>query len=84
MNLCSYYQAHVVPRDAWFFVGILRSFEHLCFDRTLDVQKSIFEFFVPTDMEHSFVTFMNYFQQQGIIADLKKLPNRLGDPHAIV
>jgi hypothetical protein len=78
MNLCSYYQAYVVSRKCWFFVGILRSFEHLCFDRTLDVEKSIFEFFVPPGLEQPFEELMDYFQHNAIIKDLKKLPNRFG------
>jgi hypothetical protein len=84
MNLCVYYQAHVVPQEAWFFVGVLRSFEHLCFDRTLEKERSIFEFFVPSELEASFVHLMTYFQNRGIVVDLKKLPNRLADAQAVV
>jgi len=84
MNLCSYYQAHIVARDCWFFIGILRSYEHLCFDRTIDVEKSIIEFFVPTAFEQSFLELMHYFEQQGIVTSLKKLPNRLENPRTLV
>lgn len=84
MNLCSYYQAHVVPAQAWFFVGILRSFEHLCFDRTLDVEKSIFEFFVPQDLEQPFLALMHLFQERGIVTEFHSLPNRLTDPQTPV
>ncbi len=77
MRCGSYYQAQVDPAHGWFFVGVLRSFEHMAFDRTLDVQKSIFEFFVPQDTENYFLDLMDYFKKEEIIFDLCKLPNRL-------
>lgn len=77
MKFGSYYQAQVDPAHGWFFVGALRSFEHLAFDRTLDVSTSTFEFFVPQDNEVFFLDLMNYFIRENIISDLKKLPNRL-------
>lgn len=77
MKFGSYYQAQVDPAHGWFFVGALRSFEHLAFDRTLDVATSTFEFFVPQDNELFFLDLMNYFITENIISDLKKLPNRL-------
>jgi len=44
---CSYYQAEVAKPTTWFLVSTLRANEHLCFDRTLDKEHGIFEFFVP-------------------------------------
>ena len=82
MRCGSYYQAHVDPAHGWFFVGVLRSFEHMVFDRTLDVQTSLFEFFVPQDTEKYFLDLMDYFQQEQIISGLCKLPNRLVEPDA--
>lgn len=58
-------------------IGILKSFEHLCFDRTLDPQTSLFEFFVPEDQGPLFLKVMDYFQKQAMVTDLKKMPNRL-------
>lgn len=80
MKFGSYYQAQVDPINAWFFVGVIRSFEHIAFDRTLDVQTSRFEFFVPEDTEIYFLDLMNYFTREKIISDLQKLPNRLVNP----
>jgi len=79
---CSYYQAHVQPQKAWFVVAILKSFEHMLFDRTLDVGNSIFEFYVSPSAEPYFLEVMAYMQQQGYVLDLKKLPNRLADTAA--
>jgi hypothetical protein len=79
INYCSYYQAAVQKEKAWFFVGVLRSFEHLMFERTLDKEKSIFEFFVPSDLENYFLDLMHYFQNEGIVRNLEKLPNRLAN-----
>lgn len=77
---CSYYQAHVQRELVWFMVAILRSFEHLSFDRTLSKEHSVFEFYVPTGDEHVFLEIMHYFHQEGIVQQLNKLPNRLQDP----
>lgn len=82
--LCSYYQAHVDEKNCWFLVAIMRSFEHLAFDRTLDKENSIFEFFVPSELENVFLEVMNYFEEQKIVHSMEKLPNRLSDPHAFV
>lgn len=79
MKFGSYYQAQVDPAQAWFFVGALRSFEHMAFDRTLDVASSQFEFFVPQDTEKYFLEFIGYFQQQQIVFNFTKMENRLAD-----
>lgn len=78
-SYCSYYQAHVVPKDCWFVTGILRSFEHLCFDRTIDKEHSVFEFYVPLDFVITFENVMKHFEQQGVVSNLKRLENRLRD-----
>lgn len=81
---CIYYQAHVRKADCWFVVAILRSFEHLAFDRTHIKANSVFEFFVPEQNEKHFLQLMDYFIGQDIISSLIKLPNRLLDPQEIV
>lgn len=83
MNLCSYYQAVVVKKDTSFFVATLRSHEHVVFDRTLDKEKGIFEFFVPTTQEQHFLEIMQHYIQSGIVSNLQKLPHRLADPASI-
>lgn len=80
MNYCAYYQAKVKESDVWFLVAVLRSFEHLTFDRTLEKENSIFEFFVPSDNEQHFLQIMHYFQKQLIIEHLVKHENRLLTP----
>lgn len=77
MQYCSYYQAHVPREHCWFLTATLRSYEHIAFDRTLDKEQSIFEFFVPETMEPLFLQVMDRFEKEGNIRDLKKLPNRL-------
>jgi Domain of unknown function (DUF4911) len=78
--LCLYYQAQVPRKQVWFLVAILRSYEHLAFDRTLDKAESIFEFFVPSDNEQEFIKLMDYFLQSSVITYVKKLPHRLLTP----
>ena len=77
MEYCRYYQAHVVKPKTWFFVATLRSFEHCCFDRTLDAEQGLFEFFVPIGMEELFLGIMQQFQDSGILSSLNRLPNRM-------
>ncbi|MBS1986927.1 hypothetical protein JST99_03280 [Candidatus Dependentiae bacterium] len=77
MNESSYYQAIVERSACWYVVAVLRSFEHTAFDRTIDIAASKFEFFVPVSMEEPFCAIMNYFQEQGLVSNLVKLPNRL-------
>lgn len=74
---CQYYQVNIKKEDAWFFVAVLRSYEHIAFDRTLDKATSLFEIFVPEATEHVFLALMDYFQKEGIAQNLIKLPNRL-------
>jgi hypothetical protein len=76
---CSYYHAHVERELCWFVTATLRSYEHIAFDRTLDPATSLFEFFVPQDCEKYFLAVMAYFEEQGLVRNLKKLPNRLQD-----
>ena len=74
---CSYYQANVERELCWFVTAALRSYEHVSFDRTLDPATSLFEFFVPSSTESIFLTIMAYFESEGLIRNLQKLPNRL-------
>lgn len=78
-NLCLYYQAVVKREECWKLTALLRSFEHVCFDRTLDKEKSIFEFFVPDNMERYFLSIMEEFKRIGLVSNLQQLPNRLID-----
>lgn len=82
--LSAYYRACVHRSLSWYFVAILKSYEHVAFDRTFDIEQSIFEFFVPRDMESTFLALMHKMEQEGIIKDLHKYPNRLTDPRETV
>jgi len=73
----SYYQAYVKPAMCWFVTSALKSYEHLAFDRTIDVPNSIFEFFVAPSVEPCFLEIMAYMEEQGYVSGLQKLPNRL-------
>ena len=42
---CQYYQAKVNRNKTWFVVGLLRNESHWVFDRTLDKQNELLEFF---------------------------------------
>lgn len=77
MKTSVYYQAIVTKERCWQLTAILRSYEHMAFDRTLDIATSRFEFFVAPDLEDYFLRLMDYFIQQGLVHDLQKMPNRL-------
>jgi hypothetical protein len=77
MQYCLYYQAQIEKSKVWFVVGVLRSFEYLSFDRTIDKENSIFEFFIPEQLESYFLLLMRYFQDQGMVKTFQQLPNRL-------
>ena len=77
MSYCKYYQANVTRSKCWFFVGVMRSFENVSFDRTLDKDESLIEFFVAPDREPEFLALMADLTQRGIIINLSSMPNRL-------
>ncbi len=76
---CSYYKAKILRNKLWFVTGILKNEENWVFDRTLDKNNDILEFFVIPDFEEEFLYFMELFQKGGIVITLEKLPNRLID-----
>lgn len=76
-NYSCYYQVNIEKAKGWFFVGILRSFENIAFDRTLDKQNALFEIFVPKDCEQEFLDLMQALMDRKIVSNLKLLPNRL-------
>jgi hypothetical protein len=76
MQYSVYYQAHVEREQCWFVVAALKTYDHVCFDRTIDVETSLFEFFVPVDMEETFLVIMRYFEHQKLLTNLRKLPHQ--------
>lgn len=80
MNYCSYYQALVDKTFCWYVVAILKSHEHLAFDRTLDTPTNLFEFYVPEAREQEFLRLMVHFEKEHLVSNVQKLPNRLMDP----
>lgn len=65
-----YYKAIVEKKRCWYFTAIVRSFEHLMFDRTCDVPTNTFEFFVPKNNEKIFLELMDFFTKEGIVQNL--------------
>lgn len=80
MQFCEYYRAEILRSEAWFVVAVLKSFDHLSLDRTIDVEKSVFEFFVPATTEPDFLNVMNLLQAGGFVQNLSKSSNRLSNP----
>ncbi len=74
---CSYYQARVRVEKTWFIVGVFRNEDHIAFERTLDGDHSILEFFVPVDQEQNFLQIIQSLQKRGYIYSCERLENRL-------
>ena len=74
---CLYYQAQVKKELCWFMVAVIRSCEHVAFDRTIDKAGSVFEFFVPPLMQKYFEEIMACFLKDGVITYCTQMDNRL-------
>lgn len=81
--VCLYYCAQLKKEHVWLITATLKSFEHLAFDRTIDKQQSIFEFFVPELNKSTFVAIMNRFQDLGYITWWEERENRLLTEHVL-
>lgn len=77
MSHCLYYQAYINRKKSWFFVAVLRSFEHLAFDRTIDKGESLFEFFVSPSEKLFFEKLMKDLHQLEVVIDFYETKNRL-------
>ncbi len=71
-----YFQAHVKKEFCWIVSSTLRFTEYVAFDRTVDKDQSIFEFFVAPDLLDVFLDVILKLQQEGIVFDFVQLPNR--------
>lgn len=79
MKYSLYYQARVQKELCWMVTASLRFCEHVAFDRTVEKDDSIFEFFVAPDLESVFLDVAQKLLDRGVFLDLQKLPNRLID-----
>jgi hypothetical protein len=77
VNYCRYFQAHLTQELVWFATSALRGYEHIVFDRTLDPETSLFEFFVPPACITDFLEIMQLLRERGVVHNLVELPNRL-------
>ena len=76
MKHCNFYQAELDRSRIWFFVGTLRSFEHLVFDRAYDPKQNKFEFFVPHENTQVFEKIIQYYLKIGVVIAITKQENR--------
>ena len=75
-KFCFYYVAHVEKSLCWLVSSAMRGTEHVAFDRAYNVSESIFEFFVPKEMESVFLEVMSYLERKGAVSNLIKKDNR--------
>jgi hypothetical protein len=72
-----YYQATIIPNKIWLITSLLRNEDGWAFDRALEGNPSILEFFVSPSYEEEFSSFMNYCLEEGLITSFSKMDNRL-------
>lgn len=77
MKYSVYYQAHVQKELCWMVTATVRYLDHVAFDRTVDKQGSIFEFYVAPDLEQEFLVVAQRLLERKVFLHLEKLPNRL-------
>lgn len=77
MPYSSYYQVTIDRSRGWFVAAVMRSFEHLAFERSFDAQHGINEYFVPKDLENHFLAIVKELAKMGVVKEINKLPNRL-------
>jgi|WetSurMetagenome_2_1015567.scaffolds.fasta_scaffold1198522_2 hypothetical protein len=73
---CSYYQAKVDKEKTWFVVGTFRNEDHVAFERAIEGQTEILEFFVPQDQEDYFLILIQRLKEMGYILWFEKKDNR--------
>lgn len=76
-NFCEYYLIKVDKSRSWMLSAVFKSFEHLSFDRTIDKENALFEFFVPQGNEVIFLEVIKYFKSIGLVLEYHKEENRL-------
>lgn len=72
-----YFVATVQKEKCWFLTAVLRGTEAIAFDRALDKEKGIFEFFVPESTESIFKEVMSYLRSENVILSWEQKENRL-------
>ncbi len=55
----------------------IRYLDHVAFDRTVDKENSIFEFYVAPDLEAEFLSVAHRLLEHKVFLTLEKLPNRM-------
>ena len=77
MQYSIYYQARVQKEICWMVTATIRYLDHVAFDRTVDKENSIFEFYVAPDLESEFLEIAQRLLDRKVFLSLEKLPNRL-------
>lgn len=77
MKYSIYYQARVQKELCWMVTATIRYLDHVSFDRTIDKENSIFEFYVAPDFEQEFLQVAERLLDKKIFLSLEKMPNRL-------
>ena len=77
MSYSIYYQAQVQKELCWMVTATIRFCDHVAFDRTIDKEGSIFEFYVAPDLQDEFLLIAHKLLERKIFLTLVQMPNRL-------
>lgn len=72
-----YYQAQVQKELSWMVTSTIRYCDHIAFDRTVDKEGSIFEFYVAPDFHDEFLLVAHKLLERKVFLTLQQMPNRL-------
>lgn len=72
-----YYIVFVIPEKMWFFSALLKSMEHMAFDRTLDPALGQVELFIAPDAVHDIEAFLHNMRFRGVVTAYSVGTNRL-------
>lgn len=79
MHNSTYFQAHVERSKAHMVSSVFQFVENVAFYRTVDVENSIFEFFVSPDLVDVFLHVIQSLEKIGAVHWCKEMPNRLAE-----
>ena len=61
----------------WFFSAVLKSIEHVAFDRTLDPARGEVELFIAPDAVKEIDSFLHEMRSRGVVTSYASAANRL-------
>lgn len=77
MQKSTYFNAKIERSKCHIVSSTFQFVEHVAFYRTIDIENSIFEFFVAPDVVDVFLDVMRALEEIDVVHWCKEMPNRL-------